>query len=889
MLYLERRHSTRVHLQAEARLARNGDDWHGTVLNIGLGGLYMIVPDTVPIVEHQTLQLGLVIDIGVLEIKGVVAAIRFVTGSQASHPDRFMLGLGIKFTALGAVERHILQSLLDGARDGLVAIRLTGLLIPQETADLLLEVDAPRTSVHDLTAPHPSVSDVAGAALSERRHVLRSCLALPVQMQYGPSSSPLLECTGQTVDIGLDGMRLRWRGHPDALVGPLVLRFSIPPQFADHRPKTTPDSPASRTEAADVACTALAEVVWTAPEPALHGDKGQHGRSGMCHVGLRFSYLPDDARLGIAGLAAQWVLSPGKTEREATTGTLVSESLHCRNRRGRRLALSHDHRQETLSPGTPVVIISPGYGETKREHIPLAYYFAAHGFHVLRYDHTNHVGDSEGAMPHSTLSGMRQDLTAVLDFAGRTWPTSPVMLIAAGLAGRVALKTLAAGRRVRLLVLLHPIVDVRATLVAAHQNDPLAGHLNGVPQGMMNVLGFNIEADHWLADAIEAGYADLHTTVQDAEQIHTPVILFSAENDTRTSSNSIEAVHTAFRSKSKALHVIPNFLPLWEDNPRTVRAAVRHLVACCLKQLDPLASIEDVREPAQRDITCQVRQERHRSSMRHHMTKETARAFWQDHLAHPHSITHSPDYWRLLDHICHLAGRGAEGGRIGDAGCGNGYFGVCLLVNHTYRRRHRLTRRAHPISYVGVDFILSALTQTRHNLTTMAAESPCVPLAVANTASLHKASLSLADLNAPLPFLDGQFHVIACNLVIGFLRDPLFTLRELMRVLSPQGRLIVTNLKPHADLSHIYQEVILAAQLEDKEARQLLKEVGTMKQGESDGAFRFFTRQELAMLLIGSGAQRPRTYPAFADQAYITVAEKGFDNLQAQSETCIER
>jgi hypothetical protein len=97
-----------------------------------------------------------------------------------------------------------------------------------------------------------------------------------------------------------------------------------------------------------------------------------------------------------------------------------------------------------------------------------------------------------------------------------------------------------------------------------------------------------------------------------------------------------------------------------------------------------------------------------------------------------------------------------------------------------------------------------------------------------------------------------------------------------MRVLVPTGKLILTNLKPQADLSKIYRNFLAKTERteEIEEGRQLLNNSGKIKQGESDGIFRFFDKQELAMLLISSGAPRPRIYSTFANQAYIAVAEK---------------
>jgi hypothetical protein len=54
----------------------------------------------------------------------------------------------------------------------------------------------------------------------------------------------------------------------------------------------------------------------------------------------------------------------------------------------------------------------------------------------------------------------------------------------------------------------------------------------------------------------------------------------------------------------------------------------------------------------------------------------------------------------------------------------------------------------------------------------------------------------------------------------------------------------------------------------------LLNNSGKIKQGETDGTFRFFDKQELTTLLSSAGAVRPRVYTTFANQAYVAVAEK---------------
>ena len=258
------------------------------------------------------------------------------------------------------------------------------------------------------------------------------------------------------------------------------------------------------------------------------------------------------------------------------------------------------------------------------------------------------------------------------------------------------------------------------------------------------------------------------------------------------------------------------------------------------------------------------------------MAKTDTVEFWRDYLSHFHYIVNSSDYWHLLDQIYSLMGRIGEGERILDAGCGNGNFGMFLLINQAYRQQNALRGKCEPPHYVGIDFVPNALVQVRRNLEKVTADLQGKFPTVLTPHSLLRTSFGLVDLHMPLPFRDEQFDRIVCNLVLSYLDDPLFTLRELLRVLAPNGRLILTNLKPHADLSQVYRNFLQVAQRpeEVEEAKEILNNSGKIKQCESNGIFRFFDKQELTMLLTSSGAVHPRIYSTFANQAYIVVAEK---------------
>jgi ubiquinone/menaquinone biosynthesis C-methylase UbiE len=132
-----------------------------------------------------------------------------------------------------------------------------------------------------------------------------------------------------------------------------------------------------------------------------------------------------------------------------------------------------------------------------------------------------------------------------------------------------------------------------------------------------------------------------------------------------------------------------------------------------------------------------------------------------------------------------------------------------------------------------------------------------------------------------LPFPDHSFDRVVCNLVIGYVRDPLSTLREYLRVLVPGGKLVLSNLKPYADLSAIYRSFVDTARTADQveEGRRLLDNSGKIKEREGEGIFHFLHAAELENLLRAAGASHPRVYSTFGNQALIAVAEKSAVSL----------
>src|SRR5881628_938044 len=122
----ERRRSPRLALRIEALLSLNGSAWNGTALNISLSGIFMVFDGVVPVSENQSIRLGLMSEVGVLEIRGAVRGIREVSGLENGPRGKPALGLAVQFTGLQTTEEMILASLLDSLRDQPGTIKTRG-------------------------------------------------------------------------------------------------------------------------------------------------------------------------------------------------------------------------------------------------------------------------------------------------------------------------------------------------------------------------------------------------------------------------------------------------------------------------------------------------------------------------------------------------------------------------------------------------------------------------------------------------------------------------------------------------------------------------------------------------------------------------------------------
>lgn len=579
------------------------------------------------------------------------------------------------------------------------------------------------------------------------------------------------------------------------------------------------------------------------------------------------------------------VVSFPEKEEEMKNGPLIlqktgvsSSRLTIKKGNGQRISAYHDQPMEENSTEGPVVVLAPGYGETKRDYLTLAYYFASNGFHVVRYDHTNHIGESDGLHYQISLSSMKDDFQTVTRYVRATWPHAAIIGVAASLASRVALKAEAACPSLSLLIMLMSIVNVQRSAATVHQEDLFAAYGNEQCPDSANFLGFNV-GNQFLGDALANKFVTLEDTLIDAESLTSPVILVSAEKDAWVAPDDLHAFRNALGRRLEHWMVVPDALHRLQENPKRARETYRQLIAQCHEHVNQNAAPDVIHTPNRLDLGRQNRREKF--AQQRQAETDVGKGFWQDYLGHFQSVAQCRDYVKLLDHVFHALGPIAPGQRFLDAGCGNGNAGLYFLDRLSATISSGIPYREKSIQYVGIDVVPDALK--RANKAMLAADTEWQHGMTSPTPFVTKAWAQV-DLGQPLPFPDNRFDRIVSNLVIGYVPDPGATLRELYRVLAPGGRIVISNLKPNGDFSGIYQNLVSSAALpqQREEARDLLNNYGKIRQAEKEGQFCFYDQTQWESIVATLGCTNGGIFSTFAGQAYLVVLDKPIVCTQAK-------
>jgi len=552
---------------------------------------------------------------------------------------------------------------------------------------------------------------------------------------------------------------------------------------------------------------------------------------------------------------------------------IESELITYINYRKKRIVGYYDHLKGNTDK-KPFIIIPPPYGETKRNSLMISYYLVVNGFNVIRYDNTDHIGESDGDMYYSTMPKMKEDLISTLDYAEKRFGVSEFGIVARSLSARVAIKAATEDKRIKFILSLMGVVNLRYTLNAIYCEDIIGDTLRGKCKDFYNIFGFEVDSAFYKI-AIQYNYHDFNSTLQDIKNLNIPLVFINAEKDPWIKISDVKKIIDMKYNSVSELHIIPEALHELYENPRAVKVALSQVVVSCTKYLyKRKIKSNTVVKPNLRDIAHQNHIEKQRLK-NYELTKDDEKEFWSKYLNKYFMVRKLRDYQDYLDTINTLLGKIKEDEIILDAGCGPGHFGAWLL-----RCLIKYQLLNSPCIYVGIDFVNNAIKDAIINhweLKTIFYKRVNVNENLMDNIYVIEDLDNITSYKSPfINFRDNCFDKICCSLVISYVPDPLKIVKELFRVLKPRGKIVISSLKPYADLSEIYKNFVLETENEEdiEEARKLLNAAGKIKQKEGEGHYQFFSEKELKEIVIKAGGRNPKVVRTFANQANIIVAEK---------------
>ncbi|AKC83071.1 hypothetical protein IMCC26134_10295 [Verrucomicrobia bacterium IMCC26134] len=528
------------------------------------------------------------------------------------------------------------------------------------------------------------------------------------------------------------------------------------------------------------------------------------------------------------------------------------------------------------------VVMAPKYGETKKNNLQLAYNLAANGLKVLRFDHTNHVGESEGQMLRYTLPGAVEDILGAYDYLERHHGILQAGLVASSLAGRMAIRATSLDKRINHLTCLVGVVNIQQTLAIVYQEDVVTNYLDGKRWGINDVLGFEIDFENFAAAMIESNLYSYSGTCEDLAAIHVPVSLLSAENDPWV--NVEEARHAMSLTPQGDFHKIQNAMHEVRENPEAAQKTFLKITSICLEKSTG-RKIQDhqLLAPDKKNLLEQNKVERQRLKASNNET-QTEIDFWSQYLAKYKYFQNVDVYQEYINIVGQLLGDFRPGEILLDAGCGNGMFGIWTIRNLLGKEKVIFDP---PLIYSGLDLTHEGILEAAKNHNKLSGDlAKSQKLAdkgisfIYGSVDFNKASDTSKSLGSPvISYAANTFDKICCSLLISYLEDPSELVRQLFRVLKPGGKLVLSSMKPYCDLSDMYRsyaEKNLSAQSEQdiESGRNLLTAAGKIKFKEELGIYKFYSTEELSELLIDCGFIKLKALSSFGNQANIILAEK---------------
>lgn len=849
----ERRHATRISTVLAARVTVGSTTWAGTVMNLSSGGACLMMPTDMPSLEIQPADVVLRTEVGILELHGrayVRTATTVLLQARAlSHH------LVLIFAPPRQDEAAVLGSLVEAAGERSLNFTLEAQLSEEHYQSQLPE-----------TAASTSVRDEP-----DHREAVRLRLALPVRLDLTDQFGSTKRLSALVTDLSRTGACLEVKPPPGPLTGSVTLHFTS--THISARPAA--DGP----RAPDAALPA--RIIWTIGMSPAQQTVSASMFEPALRLGLCFHALTPYAEREINRVLYQRLTSDEGTDDDLSRRTpVVSIPRECRNPRGQTIAIVDDHlRYPALSNG-PIVVIAPGYGQTSADYTALGHYLAHHHIRVLRYDHTNHLGQSEGELQQTALRSMQGDLLKVIEFVQHTWPGAPIAVIASDLAGRAALKIAGQSRPLDLFVFINLVVDVQAMLHTVHGHDLVTDYRFGLRRGITNLLSVNVNLDHFVGDAIAGHFTDLASTLEDLRLIRSPLAIVTAPVSPLSPLPPADLPHAFMTALGTAARVISVSTTLTE--PRLTVGS--HPVSAFQQILEQITAVMtlpgnpvELQEEAQRSLSRQRRIEIERTRLRHNVSHVTREALWLAYQQQLPQLANLHEYWKLLDDLYRSLSPLDPGTTVVDIGAGHSDLARVMMVNQAYRARHHGWTQGPPPHFVGLGRSRESLRSALRTFQALFHELDSDFGGGLSASPPLTAGAIQADWTTALPFEDGTLRRIVCNLSLPFVPSPIAMVRELYRVLHPQERLVLTAFHPATDLSVLYRHHLHRANQDEfgTQAQIVLHYLGRLREAIRHGLLHTFDRETLSHLLQQSGVATPHITSILNGHAFLAIVEKG--------------
>ncbi len=843
----ERRSSIRIPTTLPATITVGAATWSGTISNISFGGACVTLPGDFPIVSPQDIYVVVKTSVGILELHG--RAQERMVSLQTKAPASQLI---MAFEPPKQEEAAVLASLVQAAQEQTVPFSLEALLAAEPQVELTARGHLAPSEWEDY----------------DPREAVRVALQLPVRFEITDPAGKSYRIEALATNLSRDGAGLRLNARPELLNGMATLHFALT-QAQKHPGTHEPGAPDAALHT---------RMIWSAPDLTTPGEFHHEDSSPALRVGLRFQSLTTYAEREVNRVVQQHLRSEDEAEPSSQQTSVVSIPRECRNPRGQTIVIADDHLRQSLTPNTPVVIISPGYGQTALDASTLSYYLAHHRLRVLRYDHTNHLGLSDGELQQTTLRSMQADLLKVVEFVEHTWPTAPLIVIASDMSARVALKMAVQSRPLDLLLLINPVVDIQTMLMTVHGHDLVADHRYGLRRGIANLLGLNVNVDRFVGDIIGGHFTDLASTIADLRLIRSPSSILTVPSSllgplppADLPQAFLNALGTHTRLAIASTPLTGQSLPLHEQHPPAFRQVLEQIAAAVSLPTVPV----EFHAQTRRMLARQQRIEMERTRLRHNLSQIARNALRIAHLQFP-QLGNLHEYWKLLDDLYRLLNPLEPSSMLMDVGVGHGDLIRATMVNQAYRSRQRGWSPERPVLVIGVEDSRDSLTQARQSLRALHRE---LDSDFAGTLTTHPPMTTEwvhTDWVQSLPFKDRLLHRIACNLSLPFVPSTLDTIRELYRILHPEGRLVLTIFHPDTDLSVLYRQHLHRANQDEfsPQAQIVLHYLGRLREAIRHGLLHTFDRPSLASFLRQAGIHTPHILPTLNGHALLAVIEK---------------